>query len=35
VKRERVVAAVRSFGLSEYPNTSYPRWLTTALGLQV
>jgi exopolyphosphatase/guanosine-5'-triphosphate,3'-diphosphate pyrophosphatase len=32
---ERVVAAVRSFGLSEYPNTSYPRWLTTALGLQV
>jgi len=30
---DRVIAAVRDLGLSGHPNTSYPRWLKTAMGI--
>ncbi len=30
----QVVATVRGLGLLDRPNTSYPRWLKAAIGMQ-
>jgi exopolyphosphatase/guanosine-5'-triphosphate,3'-diphosphate pyrophosphatase len=31
---DRVVAAVRELGLADRSNTSYPRWLKAAVGME-
>jgi hypothetical protein len=31
---ERVIATVRELGLSGHANTSYPRWLKAAVGME-